>query len=94
MLAAAGDLGAGVVGRAGAGIGYLRLPGADPATVAALRARLAPSPCVVLDAPAALRAAIDPWDLPEGGALTLARRVRERFDPMRTLNPGLHVGGG
>ncbi len=94
MLAAAGDLGAAVVGRAGAGISYLRLPGADPATVAALRARLAPSPCVVLDAPAALRAAIDPWDLPEGGALTLARRVRERFDPMRTLNPGLHVGGG
>jgi glycolate oxidase FAD binding subunit len=42
---------------------------------------------VLLDAPAELRRAVDPW-----GPLTaepLMRRVKARFDPYDTLNPGL-----
>ena len=51
----------------------------------ALRARL--GACVLLDAPAALRREVDPW-----GTLSaepLMRRVKARFDPYDTLNPGL-----
>ena len=53
--------------------------------VTALRARL--GACVLLDAPAALRREVDPW-----GTLSaepLMRRVKARFDPYDTLNPGL-----
>jgi len=73
-----------VVGRAGAGTFWVTLPsGGD---VAALRRALAPRPCVVTDAPAEVRGALDPWDLPEGPALELMRRVRDRFDPGRVCN--------
>ena len=61
--------------------------------VGELRARLAPSPCVVLDAPEAVRRALDVWDERDPGRLALARRVKERFDPQRTLRPGVFVGG-
>ncbi len=54
---------------------------------------LAPAPCVVLDAPAYVRAHLDPWDHPDDAALVLMRRVKERFDPTRTCNPGIFVGG-
>ena len=48
---------------------------------------------VLLDAPAELRAAVDPWGEPDPGALELMRRVKARFDPRGTCNPGLFVGG-
>ncbi len=47
---------------------------------------------VVLDAPADLRAALEVWG-PAGDALPLMRRVKERFDPTRTMSPGRFVGG-
>ena len=56
-----------------------------PSSSTALRARL--GACVLLDAPAALRREVDPW-----GTLSaepLMRRVKARFDPYDTLNPGL-----
>jgi glycolate oxidase FAD binding subunit len=93
VLGTAAEHGATAVGRAGVGTTWLRLERADPDTVAAIRRALAPHPVVVTDAPAELRGAIDPWDVPEGAELELMRRVKERFDPEGRLNPGLFAGG-
>ena len=63
-----------------------------PAAVTALRAtsvRLGGS-TVVLDAPAATKTTLDTWG--EVPALDLMRRVRNEFDPRRTLAPGRFVG--
>jgi glycolate oxidase FAD binding subunit len=57
-----------------------------------LRRRLAPAPCVLLDAPAEVRALLDPWG-GETGPVTLMRKVKERFDPAGVCAPGLFVGG-
>ena len=57
-----------------------------------LRRRLAPAPCVLLDAPAEVRARLDPWG-GETGPVTLMRKVKERFDPAGVCAPGLFVGG-
>jgi len=86
-----------LVGRAALGISWLALESLDDdaaaAAVGELRARLAPSPCVVLDAPPGVRRALDVWDERDPGRLALARRVKERFDPRRTMRPGVFVGG-
>jgi glycolate oxidase FAD binding subunit len=79
------------VARAGLGLAWLHVP-AEPEAIGGLRARLAPAPCVVLDAPDELRAAVDPWGVPDGPELTLMRRVKERFDPDGICNPGRYVG--
>ena len=88
---------AALVGRAALGVYWLKLAPREAAdavdAVTEVRARLAPRACVVLDAPAAVRGALDVWDERDEGRLGLARRVKERFDPARTLNPGLFVGG-
>jgi glycolate dehydrogenase FAD-binding subunit len=47
---------------------------------------------VVVKAPAELKRAVDVWG-PPGDALGLMRRVKERFDPGRRMNPGRFVGG-
>jgi len=47
----------------------------------------------LLDAPAALRTGGESWAAPEGPELELMRRIKVRFDPARTCNPGLFVGG-
>jgi glycolate oxidase FAD binding subunit len=97
VVQAAAATGATLSGRAALGISWLALEGLDDdgaaAAVAELRARLAPSPCVVLDAPAGVRGALDVWDEADPGRLALSRRVKERFDPKRTLRPGVFVGG-
>ncbi len=94
VVGAARAAGASVVGRAAAGTAWLTLPAATgEAEVVALRATLAPRPCTVLDAPEALRAAVDPWPELEPELLALSRRLKERFDPGRTCNPGIFVGG-
>jgi glycolate oxidase FAD binding subunit len=89
--------GATLVGRAALGLAWIALPSAAPGelvtAIARLRNVLAPSSCVVLDAPAYVRAHLDPWDHPEDASLVLMRRVKERFDPARTCNPGIFVGG-
>jgi glycolate oxidase FAD binding subunit len=93
VLAAAERAGARVVGRAAAGVSWLRLEDrSDEESVAAvetLRRELAPAPCVVLDAPDGVRQSVDPWGLADNGALELMRRVRERFDPAGVCNPGV-----
>lgn len=93
VLRAAEATGASVVGRAGVGVSYLTLPADAADSVERLRADMGPATCTVLDAPAGLRAAIDPWGGADDGALALARRVKERFDPARICNPGLFLGG-
>lgn len=89
--------GATLVGRAALGLFWIALPAAAPGelvtAIARVRKVLAPSPCVVLDAPPYVRAHLDPWDHPQDAALVLMRRVKERFDPTHTCNPGIFVGG-
>lgn len=46
---------------------------------------------MVLDAPVAVKRAVDVWG-PVGG-LDLMRRVKSEFDPERRLSPGRFVGG-
>jgi glycolate oxidase FAD binding subunit len=89
--------GATLVGRAALGVWWIGLPAAAPGelvtSIARVREVLAPSPCVVLDAPAYVRTHLDPWDHPEDSALVLMRRVKEHFDPTATCNPAIFVGG-
>jgi glycolate oxidase FAD binding subunit len=47
---------------------------------------------VIMDAPAGVKEGLDAWG-PVGDALPLMRRVKDRFDPGRVLNPGRFVGG-
>jgi glycolate oxidase FAD binding subunit len=86
---------AALVGRAGLGLSWLRLEDRQPTEVVAaveqLRRSLSPAPCVVLDAPAEVRSALDPWDGIDAGALALMRRVKERFDPAGVCAPGVLV---
>jgi glycolate oxidase FAD binding subunit len=96
-MAATEALGGTLVARAGLGVAWIQLPtGPDSGGVVAaiedLRRRLAPAPCVVLDAPADVRAALDPWG-GETGPVELMRKVKERFDPAGICAPGLFVGG-
>jgi glycolate oxidase FAD binding subunit len=97
VLIAARGHGARVVARVGLGLAWIALDDSGPdaltAAVAELRAALAPSPCVVLDAPESVRAAVDPWGPVDPGQVDLMRRVKERFDPDGRCNPGLFVGG-
>ncbi|MGH8993849.1 MAG: FAD-linked oxidase C-terminal domain-containing protein, partial [Acidimicrobiia bacterium] len=85
-----------VVGRAGLGLAWVRLPAAEAseavAAVEELRRRLAPAPVVVTDAPAEVRGRLDPWG-GETGPVNLMRRVKERFDPAGVCAPGMFVGG-
>jgi glycolate oxidase FAD binding subunit len=97
LLDVAREHGARVVARAAHGLAWLALPEGDvdvlSDAVGRVRAALAPAPCVLLDAPAELRAAIDPWGPADAGQIELMRRVKARFDPERRCNPGLFVGG-
>jgi FAD/FMN-containing dehydrogenase len=58
-----------------------------------LRSKLAPWPCVLLDAPDELRGAVDPWGVGDSPEATLMERVKLRFDPGGVCNPGRFVSG-
>jgi glycolate oxidase FAD binding subunit len=85
VVEAARDHGAVCVARVALGLAWMRFEEADAVLVGALRQRL--GTCVLLDAPDALRRAVDPWDGLRAEALM--RRVKARFDPFDTCNPGL-----
>jgi glycolate oxidase FAD binding subunit len=97
LLSATERLGGSLVGRAALGLSWITLPdrGAGEAALAVeeLRRQLAGAGCVLLDAPAEVRAQLDPWGPLDAPGLALMRRVKERFDPAGTCNPGLFVGG-
>jgi glycolate oxidase FAD binding subunit len=75
------------VGRAALGLLWVTVEDAE--AVRALRERLAPAPCVVLDG--AQRDGVDPWGELRPAELALMRSVKARFDPLDTCNPGLFV---
>jgi glycolate oxidase FAD binding subunit len=95
VAAAADEFAVALVGRAGLGLYWLTLEGADdlPARVDALRRRLHPDPCVVQDAPERARDSLDVWHEASGVPLELMRRIKARFDPAGVCNPGIFVGG-
>jgi glycolate oxidase FAD binding subunit len=93
VLTVAEASGGTVVGRAGLGLSFVELEAeAVRGFVTGLPAR---AHAVLLDAPADLRAQTDVWGAARGGegGLELMRRVKARFDPARTCNPGVFVGG-
>jgi glycolate oxidase FAD binding subunit len=78
-----------LVGRAALGSIFVEVA---PDAVARLRVELPPGTVsTVLDAPEELRAELDPWGTADPGAVELMRRLKARFDPTRTCNPGLFV---
>jgi glycolate oxidase FAD binding subunit len=80
-----------LVGRAALGASFIEVA---PELVSGLRTALpAGARATLLDGPAALRADGDPWGAEPGPELELMRRVKARFDPTGTCNPGLFVGG-
>jgi glycolate oxidase FAD binding subunit len=90
VLQAADSCAGTAVGRAALGISYLEL---EPDAVARLQQSLPPGArYTVLDAPAELRAEIDPWGPVAPGALALMRRIKQRFDPGGTCSPGVFAG--
>jgi glycolate oxidase FAD binding subunit len=91
VVRAAQDHGATLVGRAAFGLSFAEV---EPEAAARFRGALpAESRSIVLDGPEELRHATDPWAGVEGPALDLMRRVKARFDPAGTCNPGVFVGG-
>ena len=81
-----------LVGRVALGISFVEL---DPDAVEQLTDNL-PSGArsVLLDGPPELRSRLDAWGASPGrDALELMKRIKARFDPAQTCNPGLFVGG-
>jgi len=80
-----------LVGRAALGASFIEVA---PDLVSGVRMALpAGARAALLDAPLALRAAGDTWGAKPGPELELMRRVKARFDPAGTCNPGLFAGG-
>ena len=79
------------------GTGYVRLEGAEPALRTALltlRDEVAKmgGTLVALGCPVAVKRGLDVWGSPSD-AQPLMVRIKQRFDPDGTLNPGRFVGG-
>jgi glycolate oxidase FAD binding subunit len=84
-----------VAAHAATGVSYAAVPAGEAVGVLPrLRAAIAEhdGTAVVLRAPDAVRDSLDHWG-PVGNALSLMRRVKERFDPERRMSPGRFVGG-
>jgi glycolate oxidase FAD binding subunit len=84
-----------LVGRAGLGLFWVRLPSGNdvPGTVARVRAELGRKSlhCVLLDGAGELHAEV--WGDVDAGTLGVMRAVKSRFDPAGVCAPGLFVGG-
>jgi glycolate oxidase FAD binding subunit len=85
-------------GSAGAGVVYAAIPAGTPVEAVAVAVERLRRTCtglggsaVVVDAPAAVKQAVDVWGpVP---ALALMRRLKDEFDPDHRLAPGRFVGG-
>jgi glycolate oxidase FAD binding subunit len=100
VLAAVGAAGVPVAlrGSAGTGVGYAAIPAGTPVEAVTEAVRRIRQACarqggttVVVDAPAAVKQAVDLWG--PVSALDLMRRVKDQFDPDHRLSPGRFVGG-
>ena len=97
-VAAAGPAAA-ITGSATLGSLRATFPTVEPRAVRALverlRALVAPvgGSVIIQRAPAAVRAAVDPWGPVEPDAFALMRGLKDEFDAKRVLNPGRFVGG-
>jgi glycolate oxidase FAD binding subunit len=90
LLAAVDGCGASLVGRAALGHSWVTL---EPASIARLRSELpAGATAIVQDLPGETRFE-DPWGPVQPALLDLTRRLKRRFDPTETCNPGIFVGG-
>jgi glycolate oxidase FAD binding subunit len=98
VLTTARETGLHVRGSAGTGVAYAALaPGSSVETAQTVVRRIretctrAGGSTVVVDAPAAVKEAVDVWGpIP---AIDLMRRVKDQFDPEHRLAPGRFVGG-
>jgi len=92
ILQACADCGARAVGRAALGISFITV---EDGELEALLSRLpAEASWMLFDGPERVRARLEDWTSDVAPAtLELMRRVKQRFDPTRTCNPGLLVGG-
>jgi glycolate oxidase FAD binding subunit len=93
IVAVTKRLGGSLVGRAGLGLNWLRVP--STTQVDELRRELGAVArhCVLLDAPGGVRAEAAVWGEPDPGMLGLMRAIKSRFDPAGVCAPGLHAGG-
>ena len=99
VLGAAGRAGAEarISGHAGTGVTFAGLSGGEDGLVEVvdevreIRIRRGGS-VVVQEAPLAVKERLDAWG-PAGDYLGLTRRVKEKFDPGYTMNPGRFLGG-
>jgi glycolate oxidase FAD binding subunit len=99
VLGAAGRVGAEarLSGHAGTGVTFVGLSGGEDALaevvdqVREIRVRRGGS-VVVQAAPLGVKEKLDVWG-PAGDYLGLTRRVKEKFDPGYTMNPGRFLGG-
>jgi glycolate oxidase FAD binding subunit len=90
LLAAVQRCGGSLVGRAARGHSWVTL---EPASIARLRAELpAGATATVQDHPGEA-AREDLWGPVQPALLDLTRRLKLRFDPTGTCNPGIFVGG-
>lgn len=91
LIVAADACDGSLVGRAALGCFYVTVA---PERVSAIRGALPDgSFAVVLDVPGDGREQLDRWGRYDAAALTLMRRVKERFDPAGVCAPGAFVGG-
>jgi glycolate oxidase FAD binding subunit len=87
-----------VTGHAGTGVTYVALSGGDEAARVGVVEELREiwvrrgGSVVVREAPVSFKKKLDVWG-PAGDYLGLTRRVKEKFDPRGTMNPGRFVGG-
>jgi glycolate oxidase FAD binding subunit len=90
LIAAVDGCGGSLVGRAALGHSWVQV---DPSAIAQLRSELpAGATAIVQDHPDE-GACEDPWGPVQPALLDLTRRLKLRFDPTGTCNPGIFVGG-
>jgi glycolate oxidase FAD binding subunit len=90
VLAAVDRCGGSLVGRAAVGHSWVTL---GPSSIERLRSELpAGATATVQDLPGGAHVE-DPWGPMQPALLDLTRRLKRRFDPTGTCNPGIFVGG-
>ena len=93
IIAATERFGGSLVGRAGLGLCWLRAPSTTPVDDLRREVGAWARHCVLLDAPAGVRAEADVWGEPDPVTLQLMRAIKSRFDPAGVCAPGLYMGG-